>query len=119
MRSAQTSPTGPEFPTRLRRIKLVHTVVWAVFAGSILAIPLFAHLQHPFVAWMLIGLVFIEVLVLAFNAMRCPLTALAARYTTDRQANFDIYLPLWLARYNKHVFGTLYVLGIVYTLMAT
>ena len=51
-------------------------------------------------------------------AMRCPLTDVAARYTSDRRDNFDIYLPLWLARYNKHVFGTLYVAGIVYTLMA-
>ena len=40
--------------------------------------------------------------------------ALAARYTDDRRANFDIYLPVWLARYNKHVFGPLYVAGVVF-----
>ncbi len=39
----------------------------------------------------------VEVAVLAFNGMRCPLTDLAARYTDDRRDNFDIYLPLWLA----------------------
>ena len=32
---------------------------------------------------------------------RCPLTDVAARYTTDRAENFDIHLPLWLAKYNK------------------
>ncbi|MBB6093295.1 polyferredoxin [Povalibacter uvarum] len=101
---------------QLRRVKLVHTAAWAVFAGSIIAIPVFAHLRLR-AAWALIGFVFIEVLVLAFNGMRCPLTAIAARYTSDRRDNFDIYLPLWLARYNKHVFGTLYVAGIAYTLM--
>jgi hypothetical protein len=36
---------------------------------------------------------------------------MAARYTDDRADNFDIYLPLWLARYNKHVFGFLFVAG--------
>lgn len=112
---------GPESATaqrRLRRVKVLHPVVWAVFAGSIIAIPVFAHLGHLRIAWMLIGFVLLEVLVLAFNGMRCPLTGIAARYTPDRRDNFDIYLPLWLARYNKHVFGTLYVAGIAYTLMA-
>jgi hypothetical protein len=48
--------------------------------------------------------------------MTCPLTAVAARYTAERQDNFDIYLPLWLARYNKVLFGVLYAVGVVYTL---
>ena len=41
--------------------------------------------------------------------MRCPLTDLAARYTDDRRANFDIYLPLWLAANNKRIFGSVFV----------
>jgi hypothetical protein len=51
------------------------------------------------------------VLVLLFNGMRCPLTAVAARHTDDRRDNFDIYLPEWLARWNKHL--ALYVVGLV------
>jgi hypothetical protein len=51
--------------------------------------------------------------VLAVNRWRCPLTPIAARYTEDRRANFDIYLPEWLARYNKEIFGTLYLAGVV------
>lgn len=47
------------------------------------------------------------------NRLRCPLTDIAARHTADRRANFDIYLPLWLAR-SKHVFGTLYLIGATY-----
>ena len=43
-----------------------------------------------------------------------PLTAVAARYTDDRRANFDIYLPEWLARYNKQIFGPLYAMGVAY-----
>jgi hypothetical protein len=102
---------------KLRIIKCLHTLVWAVFAGSIIAIPAFAYNGQLSVAWILIGLVFIEVVVLAANRMRCPLTDVAGRYTKDRQDNFDIYLPLWLARYNKHIFGGLYIAGFVYTLI--
>jgi hypothetical protein len=42
---------------------------------------------------------------------RCPLTDLAGRYTEERVDNFDIYLPLWLARRNKMIFGTLFAVG--------
>jgi hypothetical protein len=101
----------------LRIIKSLHTLVWAVFAGSILAIPAFAYGGRLSAAWALIGFVLIEVVVLMANRMRCPLTDVAGRYTRDRQDNFDIYLPLWLARYNKQIFGGLYIIGIVYTLI--
>jgi hypothetical protein len=103
----------------LRAIKIVHTLVWAVFAGSILGIPVCTFRGTLPLAWGLIGFVFLEVVVLVTNRMRCPLTDVAGRHTPDRQDNFDIYLPLWLARHNKEVFGGLYVAGIVYTLWAS
>jgi hypothetical protein len=101
----------------LRLIKLLHTVVWAVFAGAIVVIPIAAGLQRWRFALLLIGVVSLEGLVLAFNRMMCPLTSVAARYTDNRQENFDIYLPLWLARYNKHIFGTLYFGGVMFTIV--
>lgn len=100
----------------LHRIKLLHTAIWAIFAGSVVAIPVAAWLEWWRVTWILIALVSSECLVLVLNRMRCPLTAIAARYTDDRADNFDIYLPLWLARYNKQIFGTLFALGIAATL---
>jgi len=51
--------------------------------------------------------------VLWLNGWRCPLTDVAARYTDDRRANFDIYLPEWLARYNKQIFGPMYAVGLI------
>jgi hypothetical protein len=77
----------------------------------------FAWLRRFDVAYLLVGIVMVEVAILVFNRMRCPLTAVAARYTMDRRDNFDIYLPLWLARYNKQIFGTLFVAGVLYTLL--
>ncbi len=45
-----------------------------------------------------------------------PIDDWAAPLTDDRADNFDIYLPNWLARYNKLIFGTLFVLGEVIVL---
>lgn len=99
----------------LRTIKLVHTVIWAFFAGCILAIPLFSLAGEFVVAIALAAVVTVEVMVIIFNHGRCPLTDVAARHTADRRDNFDIYLPVWLAKYNKLIFGTLYFAGVIYT----
>lgn len=103
---------------RLRTVRILHTVVWAVFAGAILAIPVFAFHGDVTLSAGLVAFVFLEVAVLWTNGMRCPLTDVAARCTTDRRANFDICLPEWLARFNKQIFGLIYVAGILCTLYA-
>ena len=100
----------------LRTIKMVHTIAWALFAGCILAIPVYAWRSEFGTAVVLIAIVFVEVFIIVANHWRCPLTGVAARYTDERQDNFDIYLPLWLARYNKEIFGSLFVAGLAYTL---
>ena len=105
------SPAGS-----LRVVKRVHTAAWAVFAGCIFAIPVYACQRDLATAAVLIGVVLLEVVILLLNGMRCPLTAVAARYTEDRRDNFDIYLPLWLARYNKIIFGALFVASGLFTL---
>jgi hypothetical protein len=107
----------PGNSTALIAIKAAHTIVWAVFAGCILAIPLVSwRSNHHAAAW-LAAIVLVEVLVLSINRWRCPLTAVAARYTDERRANFDIYLPVRLAQYNKLIFGALYVAGVAFALV--
>jgi hypothetical protein len=97
--------------TALVLVKSLHTVAWAFFAGCILALPLVALASRFRLAAWLAGAVLVEVAIIIANRWRCPLTGVAARYTDDRRDNFDIYLPLWLARHNKGIFGTLFVLG--------
>ena len=101
---------------RLRAVKFVHTVVWAFFVACIIAIPVFGWMREYKHADVFTGIVLLEVLVLVVNRWRCPLTGVAARYTDDRRDNFDIYLPVWLARHNKTIFGVLFVLGFLFTL---
>lgn len=101
---------------KLRAVRLLHTAAWAFFVTAIVLIPVAGARDSFGLAWALIGIVAVECVILIANGMRCPLTPLAARYTDDRADNFDIYLPLWLARYNKLIFGALYVLGVLYVL---
>lgn len=107
--------TVPPMPSRLHAVKALHTLIWAFFAGCIIAIPLLAWAGRTAMALLFIGIVSIEVLILAANHWHCPLTAVAARYADNQPDNFDIYLPLWLARYNKEIFGSLYLGGVVVT----
>lgn len=100
----------------LWRIRMVHTIAWAVFASSILAIPVAVIAESFQVALWLSLLVWVEVVILLANRFACPLTGMAAGYTDDRSDNFDIFLPAWLAKHNKLIFGTLFVLGELFLL---
>jgi hypothetical protein len=100
----------------LRFIKLLHTIVWAFFVGCIIAIPILSFMRLYSYAVVLIGVVLAEVLVLVANRWKCPLTGVAAKYTDDRDDNFDIYLPVWVARHNKLIFGFLFLSGTLFTL---
>ena len=113
-----TPEPGFEAPSnnRLVAIKTLHTAVWAFFVVSIVAVPVTACTRRFNLSLAFAGIVLMEVLVLLLNRWSCPLTAIAARYTSDRRANFDIYLPEWLARHNKQVFGALFGFGLLFAL---
>src|ERR1039457_5770034 len=102
---------------KLRQIKLLHTAIWAVMAASILALPWAGWYRHFRWAFRLSLFILGECLVLGLNHGRCPLTDIASRFSDDRADNFDIYLPVWLARNNKSIFGFLFVAGEVFVLM--
>jgi len=107
-------------PSEQRRllvgVKLLHTAAWLFLVGCILAIPIAGARGQFRLAAALTGIILVECAVLVLNGWRCPLTDLAARYTDQRTANFDIYLPLWLAQHNKTIFGTLFVVGGLFVL---
>ena len=100
----------------LTAVKLLHTAAWLFFASCVVAIPVAAALYRFRLAAILAGFVLLECAVLGLNRCRCPLTDLAARFTDERQHNFDIYLPVWLARWNKTIFGALFVAGGLFAL---
>jgi hypothetical protein len=100
----------------LKAIKVAHTVVWALMAGCILSLPAMALMRRfDWALWLSVTVLF-ECAVLAMNHGRCPLTDLAARYTSRREHNFDIYLPEWIAEHNKTLFGSLFLFNEVFVL---
>jgi hypothetical protein len=66
--------------------------------------------------WVAIGLVIGEGIVLVMFKMFCPLTILARKYSDSAKDNFDIYLPNWLARYNKLIFTTIFIMAVLIVL---
>jgi hypothetical protein len=101
---------------KLTYVRLVHSAAWVLFASAILVLPITVWMGRLAWALWLSALVMVEVSILVANGMRCPLTSVAARYTADRSDNFDIYLPAWLARHNKAIFGSLFVAGELFLL---
>ena len=95
----------------LTTIKALHTVVWALLAGAIVVLPFLAVKGAFRWAAILSVVILIEIAVLLANGWRCPMTDLAAKYTDDRSPNFDIYMPNWLARHNKTIFGALFLVN--------
>lgn len=92
-------------------------MIWGLFVVCIFAIPAASLFGRHGTAAIFAAIVFGEVVILSLNDWTCPLTPVAARYTESREANFDIYLPEWLARYNKQIFGPLYLAGTLFALV--
>lgn len=103
---------------KLTAIKLFHTLIWAFFASVIFFI-LFCGItgRITIYTWIGIALVFAESLVLVLFKMYCPLTLVARKYSDSTADNFDIFLPKWLARHNKSIFGTLFFAGLIAVLL--
>ncbi len=99
---------------KLFSVKLIHTVIWAFFVTVIFYV-LYCGLANQLTTytWIAIGLVVAEGLVLLVFGGRCPLTILAQNYSDSDRDNFDIFLPNWLAQYNKLIFTSLYVIGLM------
>ncbi|MHC1775487.1 MAG: hypothetical protein AB9834_08750 [Lentimicrobium sp.] len=98
--------------TKLILIKLVHTLVW-LFFNFVIFYMLYAVIINKLDLWLWIGyglFVLEGIVLLVFNYF-CPLTVMARKYSDSTKANFDIYLPHWLAKYNKQIYTS--ILGII------
>lgn len=89
-------------------LKAVHTIIWIVMAVAN-ASAFYLALVDNFNAWFFVAVTLLcgEVVIIAVNSWHCPLTDVMAKYTLERKANFDIYLPEWLARNNIKGFALL------------
>ena len=102
---------------KLSLVKILHTAIWCVFVVAILFV-LYAGVFDKVntLVWYCIGLIIIEGMVLFACKWRCPLTILGSRYTSDTQVGFDICIPKRLAKHNKTIFSTLFIIGVILVL---
>lgn len=98
--------------TKLIIIKSVHSLIW-LFFNVVIFYMLYAVITNRIDKWLWIGygLFALEGITLLIFKFFCPLTLIARRYSDSPKANFDIYLPEWLAKYNKPIYTGL--LGII------
>jgi len=97
---------------KLITIKIVHTAIW-IFFNVVIFYMLYAALTNKLDKWLWIGygLFVLEGIVLLLFRFFCPLTVMARKYSGSTKENFDIYLPNWLAKYNKLIYTS--ILGII------
>ena len=99
---------------KLLAIKLIHTLIWAFFVFVIFYI-LYSGITNRIntFTWIGIGLIIGEGFVLLVFKLFCPLTLLARKYSDSQKENFDIFLPNWLAKHNKLIFTSIFIVGLI------
>jgi len=103
---------------KLTIIKMVHTIVW-LFFNVVIFYMLYAVIVGRLDLWLWLGygLILLEGLILLSFRFFCPLTIIARRYSDSQKDNFDIYLPNWLAKYNKLIYTGIMVVILIITIL--
>ncbi len=96
----------------LDAVRAVHTVIYVVMATSTFVV-LFAVISGATGPWLWLAaiLVGIESVVFLANGLKCPLTAVAAKFGAGDGA--DTFLPERITRYTFRVFGPLILIAAV------
>lgn len=97
---------------KLQLIKILHTLIW-IFFNVVIFYMLYAVVANKIDKWLWIcyRLIIFEGITLAIFRLYCPLTIWARKYSESGKSNFDIYLPEWLAKYNKLIYSS--IVGII------
>lgn len=105
---------------KLLVIKMAHTVIWVFFVLVIFYV-LYTGIADNVntYTWIGIALVIGEGLTLLIFKMFCPLTVIARKYSDSEKDNFDIFLPNWLAKFNKLIFTSIFLIGLVIVIYRT
>jgi hypothetical protein len=108
---------------KLTFIKIIHTLIW-LFFNVVLFYMAYAIIIDKIDKYVWIGIAIIvgEGLVLLAFKKVCPLTIVARKYSESNEDNFDIYLPNWLAKYNKLIYTSFFILiilGLIYRILTT
>ncbi|MBS1517480.1 MAG: hypothetical protein JSS91_05275 [Bacteroidetes bacterium] len=100
--------------SKLILTKLIHTLIW-LFFNVVIFYLLYAVIANKIdiLIWLGLGCFVLEGIILLLFKNYCPLTLVARKYSDSAKHNFDIYIPEWLARYNKQIYSTILVIVII------
>jgi len=103
-----------EAAKKLIMIKTIHSLIW-LFFNVVIFYLLYAVIANKIDIWVWLGLgcFLVEGIVLLLFKNFCPLTVMARKYSGSTKANFDIYLPEWLAKYNKLIYAGILIIIII------
>jgi len=99
--------------TKLNIVKFVHSIIW-VFFNWVIFYLYYAVITNKIDkwVWICIGIILLEGVVLLLFKRICPVTLIARKYSDSTKDNFDIFLPNWLAKHNKLIYITLFVMAL-------
>lgn len=99
---------------KLGLVKVFHTLIW-VFFNLVIFYLLYAVIANKIDkwVWICISLILLEGVILVVFKNICPVTLIARKYSKSPKDNFDIYLPNWLARYNKEIYSIIVLIAVV------
>jgi hypothetical protein len=99
---------------KLVLVKSLHTLIWFFF-NVVIFYLLYAVItdQINYLVWICVGFLILEGITLMVFKSICPVTIWARRYSDSEKYNFDIYLPNWLARYNKAIYTPIVLVAFV------
>jgi len=100
--------------SKLLALKIVHTIIWGFYA-SILVFMYYLVLFYiiNFTFWIAVFLVLLEAMIVLISGWKCPLTVYMERYVEKSEVGFDMFLPKWVAKYNKIGYSILFVLCLI------
>ena len=106
--------------SKLILIKILHTIIW-LFFNVVIFYLLYAVIINKIDKWIwiCIGLIVLEGIVLIIFKKICPVTIMARKYSDSDKDNFDIYLPVWLARYNKQIYSFIVLIAVIILIILT
>jgi hypothetical protein len=98
---------GRNVNKKLFYLKLIHTIIW-VFYVLVFFYILYAGIYNKIdlYLWIAISLEIMEIVILIIFKGKCPLTIWGYKYIDIPEIGFDIFLPRWLAKYNKRIYGS-------------
>jgi len=99
---------------KLHIIKLIHTIIW-IFFNVVIFYLYYAIITNKITrwVWICICLILLEGLILLIFKKLCPITIIARKYSDSEKDNFDIFLPNWLAKYNKLIYTSLFIIVLI------